>query len=350
MPTVSHEELLSFATEIVRAMGTSADEAEVIARSLVDANLAGHDSHGVIRLEQYAQMVRVGAIILGGPVTVIKETPATALLDGGWNFGQLVARRAMDVALRKARQWGVSTVSVRNSNHLGRLGEYTLLAAKAEMIGIGCVNNHGHGNIVAPFGGMDGRLATNPISIASPGPERPLLLDITTSVVAEGKVRVKRNVGERVPLGWLINYRGEPTTDPNDLYTDPPGAILPLGGEVAHKGYGLAVMVDVLAGALSGAGCSQSATARPGNATFFTVVDIGKFVPLEEFRRHVEVLINHVRASPLAPGGREILMPGEVEFREEERRRREGIPIDPETWRQLVECARELGVAAPAVT
>lgn len=348
MPTFSFETLYQVTLQAVSALGSPPDEAAVVADAIARANVAGHDSHGIIRLEQYAAMVRSGDLIPGGPTTVVREAPCTALLDGGWNFGQVVARRAVDLAMRKAREYGTGTVSVRNSNHLGRLGEYTLLAARDGMICFGTVNNHGRGNLVAPFGGRDGRLATNPLSFACPGPERPILVDITTSVVAEGKVRIKRNAGERVPEGWLLDNQGNPSTDPADLYTNPRGALLPFGGIVGHKGYALAIMVDILSGALSGAGCSYSSTCRLGNAMFFTVVDIEKFVSMEEFLAQVEILERHVKASPPAPGFGEILMPGEPELRAEEQRLREGIFIDDETWRQFVECARGLGVDAGA--
>jgi uncharacterized oxidoreductase len=266
------------------------------------------------------------------------------LIDGHWNFGQVVAFRAVEIGIRKAREAGSAVVSVRNSNHLGRLGEFTLRAAERDFIAIAAINNHGRGNLVAPWGGSDGRLATNPISIAAPAPERPLLLDITTSVVAEGKVRLKRNAGQPVPAGWLIDHHGDPTTDTNALYGTPRGAIMPFGGIVGHKGYGLSVMIDVLAGALSGAGCSQPDAPRLGNAMFLTVVDVRQFLPLEAFKRHVAVLLEHVRGSPPAPGFSEILVPGEVEARETERRRLDGIPIDEETWRQLAATAKQLGV------
>jgi uncharacterized oxidoreductase len=328
----------------MEALGCPEGEATVIADALAKANLTGHDSHGIIRVEQYARMVKNGDIVPGAPTTVVKEAPCTAVVDGGWNFGPVVARRAVELAICKAREFGTGTVSVRNSNHLGRLGEYTLMAADSGMACIATVNNHGRGTLVAPFGGSDGRLATNPISFACPGPERPVLVDITTSVVAEGKVRIMRNAGKTLPEGWLINNKGEPSTDPNDLYTTPRGAILPFGGAVGHKGFALGMMVDILSGALSGAGCSQSETARLGNAMFFNVIDIEKFVTREEFLEHVTVLQRHVRASPPAPGVREILMPGEPEFREEERRRREGIAVDEQTWREFVDCAAGLGV------
>jgi uncharacterized oxidoreductase len=344
MPNVSYPQLHSLLVRVVAALGCPADEADVIAEALASANLAGHDSHGLIRIEQYARMVQAGDIVPGSPTTVIRETACTALLDGGWNFGQVVARRAIELAVDKARQYGTATVAVRNSNHLGRLGEYTLMAARQGMLCLGTVNNHGRGNLVAPFGGSDGRLATNPVSFACPGPDRPILVDITTSVVAEGKVRLLKNAGKPAPEGWLIDNQGRPTTDPEDLYTSPRGAILPFGGAVAHKGFALSVMVDILSGALSGAGCSFSDTCRLGNAMWFSVTDIEKFVPRDEFIEHVAVLQRHIQASRPAPGFSEILMPGEPEFRTEERRRREGIVIDVETWRQFEVCAAGLGV------
>jgi uncharacterized oxidoreductase len=344
MPTFSFAELRDLACKTAAALGCPPDEAAIVGESLARANVAGHDSHGIIRLEQYAAMVQSGDIIPGAPTEVVRETACTAVVDGGWNFGQVVARRAVELGIRKAREYGTGTISLRNSNHLGRLGEFTLLAAEAGMLCFATVNNHGRGNLVAPFGGSDGRLSTNPISFACPGVERPVLVDITTSVVAEGKVRLKKNAGQPVPEGWIIDSEGHPSTDPDDLYSSPRGAILPLGGIVGHKGFALSVMVDILSGALSGAGCSHSSTCRNGNAAFFTVVDIEKFVPREEFLENVAVLERHLKASPPAPGFQEIMMPGEPELRTEERRMREGIFVDEETWRQFLACATTLGV------
>ncbi len=345
MPILTFERLRSLAVEIIRALGAPADEAEMVADALARANLAGHDSHGIIRVEQYARMVRAGEIVPGAPAVVLREAPCTALLDGGWNFGPVVARRAMELAMRKAREFGTGTVSVRHSNHLGRLGEYPLMAAAEGLLALATVNNHGRGSMVAPFGGTDARLATNPIAFACPGPDRPVLVDITTSVVAEGKVRLLKNAGKPAPEGWLVDAHGRPTTDPNHLYGEQRGALLPFGGPVAHKGYALGVMVDILSGALSGAGCSQSATCRIGNAMFFNVVDISKFLPLEEFVAQVTTLREYLQGSPPAPGFDRVVLPGEPELRAEQRRRQEGIPIDPETWRQFRACAEELGVA-----
>ena len=346
MPVLQYEELESLTAQMVEKLGSPPEEAALVAKALARANLTGHDSHGIIRLEQYAGLVREGNIVPGGKITIVSETPAVALVDGGWNFGQVVAYRVVDIAMEKARKLGIGAVALRNSNHVGRLGEYTLEVARQGLLAIATLNNHGRGNLVAPFGGSDGRLATNPMSIASPGPEQPLLMDITTSVTAEGKIRVKRNAGEKLPEGWIIDNQGRPSTDPNDLYTDPRGAILPMGGPVAHKGYALGMMVDVLSGALSGAGCSQSATARLGNAMFLCVIDLEKFVPREEFDEHVRILIDHVTASPPAPGFERILLPGEPEMLAEEQRSRDGIPIDEVTWGQFVDLAKSLGVDA----
>jgi hydroxycarboxylate dehydrogenase B len=333
----------------MEAAGCPPDEALTIGDALSDANLAGHDSHGLIRVEQYVKMVRTGEIVPGAPTTVLQETPSMAVLDGGWNFGQVVGRRAVELAMRKAREGGTGTVSVRNANHLGRLGAYPMVAAEAGMLCLATVNNNKRGNLVAPFGGSDGRLATNPIAFACPGPERPILVDITTSVVAEGKVRILKNAGKRAPEGWLMDNQGRPTTDPNDLYTEPRGAILPFGGPVAHKGFALAIMVDILSGALSGSGCSQGSTGRLGNAMFFFVAEIERFGPRLDFDEQVKALVDHVRASPPAPGFNEIIIPGEPELRQAERRRREGMDVDDETWRQFTACAASLGVDAAEI-
>lgn len=344
MPHVTVDRLLTWTTGAISALGAPPPEAAIVAGSLVSANLAGHDSHGIIRLDQYARMIRQGEFSPGAPTLIVSDSPAALLLDGNWNFGQVVAHRAVDYAIQRARANGAAVVSVRNSHHLGRLGEYLLRAARENMICFAAVNNHGRGNLVAPYGGSDGRLSTNPLAFACPGPDHPILVDITTSVAAEGKIRIKRNAGEKLPEGWILDRFGNPSTDPADLYTDPRGAILPFGGSVGHKGYALAVMVDILAGALSGAGCSHSSTCRLGNAMFFLVVDPERFAGGEAFAAHVRVLRDHLLASPPAAGFDRVMLPGEIEFREEERRRREGIEVDEATWSQYVSWLDELGV------
>ena len=345
MPNFTQAQLQKITADIFEAGGVPRDEAAIIAQLLVASNLAGHDSHGVLRIPQYMGLIASGLIQPGAPMEVERESPSHALINGNWGFGHVVAQKAMLLAIEKAKSSTISAISVYNCNHIGRIGSYPMLAAEAGMVGITMVNAGGTALYVTPFGGRDGRLATNPIAIATPTREgQPILLDITSSVVAQGKIRVALNRGESVPLGWLMNSEGEPTQDPQDLMASPPGALLPLGGIVGHKGYALGLMIDILGGALSGAGCSGSGNTRLQNGVLMIVLDIAKFTPLDEFYEHVDGLVAHVKASPTAPGFDEILTPGEIEARQTEHRLRAGIPIDDETWRQIQETAAEVGI------
>jgi uncharacterized oxidoreductase len=345
MPNFSKEQLQKITTNIFEAGGVPSNEAVIIAELLVASNLAGHDSHGVIRIPQYIGLIASGLIQPGAPMETERETLSHALINGNWGFGHVIAREAMSLAIEKAKSNTISAISVYNCNHIGRIGSYPMMAAEVGMVGITMVNAGGTALYVAPFGGRDGRLATNPIAIATPTRDgQPMLLDITSSVVAQGKIRVAVNRSESVPLGWLMNSEGEPTSNPQDLMASPPGTLLPLGGIVGHKGYALGLMIDILGGALSGAGCSGSGNTRLQNGVLMIVLDIANFTPLNDFYDHVDGLVAHVKASPTAPGFEEILTPGEIEARQTERRLREGIPIDDETWRQIQETAAEVGI------
>jgi len=345
MPNFTQEQLQKITADIFQAGGVPSDEAAIIAELLVASNLAGHDSHGVLRIPQYIGLIASGLIQPGAPIEIQRQSASHALINGNWGFGHVVAQKAMSLAIEKAKSTTISAISVYNCNHIGRIGSYPMMAAEAGMVGITMVNAGGTALYVTPFGGRDGRLATNPIAIATPTREgQPILLDITSSVVAQGKIRVALNRGESIPIGWLMNSEGEPTSNPQDLMASPPGALLPLGGIVGHKGYALALMIDILGGALSGAGCSGSGNTRLQNGVLMIVLDIANFTPLDDFYDHVDGLVAHVKASPTAPGFEEILTPGEIEARQTELRLREGIPIDDETWRQIQETAAEVGI------
>ena len=345
MPNLTQNQLQKITTDIFEAGGVPSDEAAIIGELLVASNLAGHDSHGVIRIPQYIGLIESGLIQPGAPLEIEQESASHALINGNWGFGHVIAQKAISLAIEKAKSSTISAISVYNCNHIGRIGSYPMMAAEAGMVGITMVNAGGAALYVAPFGGSDGRLATNPIAIATPTREgHPILLDITSSVVAQGKIRVAVNRGEPVPLGWIINSEGEPTSNPQDLMETPPGALLPLGGIAGHKGYALGLMIDILGGALSGAGCSGSGTTRLQNGVLMIALNIANFTPLDDFYEHIEGLVAHVKASPTAPGFDEILTPGEIEARQTERRLREGIPIDDETWRQIQETAAQVGL------
>ena len=345
MPIFTSEKLKRISINIFQAAGASMDEAEIVSEHLIEANLVGHDSHGVIRISQYMKSIEDGLLNPGAPLEIVCETPATAVVDGNWGFGQVIAQKAMSIAIEKAGSCSIASVGVHNCNHIGRLASYVIMALKQDMVGMIFVNGGGAAQSVVPWGGTGRRLATNPMAFAFPaGTDEPMVLDITSSVVAEGKVRVKRNRGEQTPEGWLIDSEGNPTTNPMDFYGTPPGALLPMGGIVGHKGYGLSLVNDILAGALGGAGCSRPNPGRMGNGAFMIVIDIAKFTPISEFKRRVDTLVSHVKTSSTAPGFSEILVPGELEAREKRKRLREGIFVGDETWEQIEEIAGKLGV------
>lgn len=346
MPTLRHDHLESLARDIFQAIKVPPAGAAWMAKLLVRANLRGHDSHGVIRIPQYIASWKQGDANPAAEPAVVQEGPATALVDGKLGFGQIVARKGMEVAMEKAAAIGVAAVGVFNSNHIGRLADYTEMASDGNMLALLNVNAGGAGQRMAPWGGRAARLSTNPIAFACPtGSGVPISFDIATTMAAEGKVRVKRNRKEALPLGWVLDAEGNPTTDPNAIYGDPPGTILPVGG---HKGYSLALMIEVLAGILARGGYSRENPGPVMNGIFMVVVDIGRFVNPATFQAEVDDLIRYLKTSPTVPGVDQILTPGEPEAITEAQRRRSGIFVEDQTWGQIVEVARELGVAIPA--
>jgi hydroxycarboxylate dehydrogenase B len=343
MPTLRPEYLQKLGRDIFCAVGVAAAEAESIARILVRANLQGHDSHGAIRFPQYVQECRTGKLNPRAQPVVVREGPATALMDGQRAFGQIVAQRAMALAIRKAREVGIAAVGVRQSGHMGRLADYVEMASAQDMVAFLYVNSSGAGQWMAPWGGREGRLSTNPLAFACPaGATVPISLDISTSAAPEGRVRVKRNRREQTPAGWLLDAEGQPTTDPEALYRTPRGTLLPSGG---HKGYALAVMVEVLAGILGRAGHACANPETDHNGFLIVVLDISRFLPVAEFKEEVDALTDYVTSSPLAPGFTRVLTPGEGEALIEKERAAEGIFIEEGTWEQIIHTAKELGVA-----
>jgi len=341
MPNIDAASLEATGTRIFGAMGAPEDDAALISTFLVRANLRGHDSHGVIRIPSYWDAVKRGWVDPKSPVTITVETPVIARLDGGRGFGQPVARRGMEMAITKAKASGLSAVALSNTSHVGRLADYAEMAAREGLIAMLWVNAV-RGLNVAPWGGAARRLGTNPHCIAVPGSAGPaMVLDFATSVVAEGKLRVKRNRKEHAPHGWFIDAKGRPQTDPEVFYGDPPGSLLPAGD---HKGYGLSLAVEILGGILSGTGAAGPETGSLHNGTLMICLDVARFLPPAEFDQQVGALFEWVKSAPLAEGATEILIPGEPETRLEAQRRRDGVPIDAETWSQIERVGREVGV------
>ena len=347
MPNFTSEALIKAGTEIFIAAGTPPENARIVAELVAEANSTGHDSHGVIRIPQYLSNIEAGEIIADAAIEIVRENPITAVIDGHRGFGQVTMSQAVDVALEKAGQHGLSAVSVRGANHIGRLGSYVDHIAKQGMIGLLFVNAIGIPSFrMAPWGGTEPRLATDPLAIGIPTSSgEPIVMDMTSTVVAEGKVRLKRNRGEETPDGWLLDAEGNPTNDPNVLYGEPPGSILPLGGTTAgHKGYGLNVAIELLAGILSGTGCIDKTGEPLSNGVLLLVIDIEQFLPLDDYLKEADTFIAHVKSSPPAAGVEEIFLPGEIELRVKQQRAKDGIFVEDETWQQVVEWGQTLGI------
>ena len=344
MRLVRADRLVALVAAIMEGGGSAAAEAATIARRLVDSNLAGHDSHGVIRVGKYLDWVREGNLRPNAQPEVVFDSGAVVIVDGNRGFGQVIGEFAGALGIRKARTSGIALVGLRNCGHLGRLGDWAELAAEAGQVSLHFLNTSG-AQRVAPFGGSDRRLSTNPLCVGIPqqGAD-PVILDITTSMVAEGKLMVAMNKGESVPEGWIVDAQGRPTTDPRDFYAG--GALLTIG---AHKGSGLSMVTDLLAGALTmGRSSDPSDTAIRNNMLSIYIApsfyDRDDHVP-EEIRRFVD----WVKASPPLDPAQPVLAPGEIERTMRAKRMREGVPLDDATWNDIVAAATSVGIAPARV-
>ena len=341
MRTLQAHTLRSLVARVCERMGAPRDDAWHVAASLVTANLCGYDSHGVFRLAQYHEWWKLGLLKPAARPTVAEERGFAAMVDGQQTFGQLVARFASQVAVRKARAGGIAVVTARNSNHVGRLADYVETLRQAGFIGLAAANDSGAGQCVVPWGGTDGRLATNPIAVGVPGHGGPgILFDFSTSAAASGKIRQLLLHGKEAPDGWLIDGSGLPTRDPASLFGNPHGFLLPAGG---HRGYALSLLGEVLAGILSGSGFANTA---PGpeemNGLFLLALDPSWFMPLDAFRSQVDRLTSYVKTSRPMPGVGPVHIPGERSRDEAARRQQTGIELDDTTCDTLAAVLRDL--------
>src|SRR5262245_9497370 len=344
---IPHEQLKQLVTRIFAAAGCRPPENERIAHYLVEANLVGHDSHGVIRVPSYVTWLREGKVRANQELKVVHENDVIAVVDGQFGFGQVIGERAMQLGIAKCRKLGVAVVALRNPAHLGRIGDWAEMAARSGLMSLHFVNTSGVGILVAPVGGIDRRLSANPVAAGIPvksGP--PIIWDVSTSMIAEGKIRVALNKGVTVPPGCLIDSEGGPTNEPKVFYGPPPGAILPFGG---HKGYGLSIIADIFAGALTGNGCSNPAATRLTNGMLTILLAPGFFANEADFYAETERFVSYIRGARKTSPTAEILMPGEIEERTRAQRRAQGIDLDETTWGQIVATCRTLNVPVDAV-
>ena len=337
------EALRAFIAAAMRALGMPERDAAQVASLMADADLQGSDGHGIIRLAPYARRILAGGMNLRPDIRVIRERAGMALLDGDNGMGHLVMTRAAQIAADKARACGVAWVGSRLSNHAGPASLYARMGLPHDMIGLYFAV--GNANHLPPWGGLDMLLSTNPIAVAIPSADQPIVLDMATTVAAYGKVKAKAQRGEMMPEGWMIDRQGQPLLDPTRAAE---GLLLPIGG---YKGYGLALIVGLLAGTLNGAAMGKDvidfnadahSTTNTGQAIL--MIDIDAFGDGEAFKQRVSELARDLRTSERIPGVERIWLPGEQSLERRERYTREGIPIAPALLASLDHLADQLGI------
>jgi len=341
MRALQPAKLVSLVTTTMQRAGSSATEAATIARRLVDANCVGHDSHGVIRVGKYLEWVAKGWLRPNQSPTIVFESDVIAIIDGNRGFGQVIGEFAARLGIGKAAKSGLAMIGLRNCGHLGRVGDWAEMAAAERQVSLHFLNTSG-AQRVAPYGGRDRRLSTNPISIGIPldGAD-PVIVDVTTSTVAEGKLMVAANKGEHVPDGWIIDRDGNPTTDPKAFYDG--GALLTVG---AHKGSGLSIVTDLLAGAVGAGRSSDPDDVVLRNNMLSIYIDPAVYAPDGSVMTEARRFVDWVKASPPMRAGEPVLAPGDIERRTRQARMREGVPIDDKTLEDLIAAAESVGIAA----
>jgi len=350
MPVVDHNELRRIGRHIFTAAGSSEEEAGIIADHLVEANLKGHDSHGVGMIPNYLRNLGNGKAAANQSGRVISDNGAFIIYDGARGYGQIVARELTNLAIARAKENGVAVGALRNAHHIGRVGTYGEMCAAEGLVSISFVNLSDQRPAVAPWRGSDGRFGTNPVTIAIPGPtpDRPIIADMATSRIAMGKVRVARNKGQQIAPDTLLDNTGQPTTDPNVMYRRPRGSLFTFG---EHKGYALAFICEMLAGAVTGSG-----TMRPErqdaesvtNGFLLIVIDPGRITDRSWMIDEITAMTDYITASPPRNAAEPVLIPGDPERLSRANRIAEGVPIDDETWREIVEAARGVNVLVEA--
>lgn len=360
MINIAAPALTRFIADLFERAGCSRAEGERIGHFLVQANLTGHDSHGVVRVPRYVAQLGSGAIVADQQVDILVDTPVMAVVDGKYGFGQTVGPAAARIGIDKCHAAGLALVALRNAGHIGRVGDFAEMAAAEGLVSVIFVNAAGS-VLVAPFQGIERRFSTAPYCVGVPRPDAsPLILDFATSVVAEGKVLVASQGGKPIPGDALIGPDGVPSDDPHLLYGDfdatgprdhrrGAGAIRAFG---EHKGSGLAVMCELLGGALTGTGATREGR-EFANGMLAIFIDPGRLDTDDFFPGEVQRYIDYVKSSRTTSADAEILMPGEIEARRRAERMAGGVPLPPDTWQSIVDCARALGLpddAIPATT
>jgi len=344
---IDHQRLRAVCRAIVAATGSTGEEPDIVANHLVEANLKGHDSHGLGMLPRYVGLFNRGLLTPNQTVEIVADAPPILHVDGRHGYGQAVARQAMLLAVDRARAGGACILSLRNCNHIGRVGTYGEMAVDAGLASLHFVNATGHVPRVAPYGGSDARLPTNPMVIAIPTADdkRPFVLDMATAAIAMGKVRVAKNKGETVEGDLLLDPQGRPTTDPNVMFRRPIGALRAFG---LHKGYGISLACELLAGAFSGGGTIQPERQAPDtivNNMFALVFDPARLADPGWSKPEIDKVVAYVTGSPPADPSAPVLIAGDPERAMHAERTAKGVPVDPTTWEEILAAGETLGLA-----
>ena len=347
MQNIGADGLQKLIQSMIEGAGSSRGEAEQVSENLVKANLMGHDSHGVHLVPRYIENVKNKVLQPNAHITVEKDSGAILQLHGNMGYGQIIGAEAMELGIARAAETGVAIVALRYTHHLGRIGAWGEMCAEAGMVSIHYVNVIGHLPLVSPFGGAEARYGTNPYCTAIPSPHggKPIVLDMATSKIAMGKVKVAYNRGVEVPEGSLINPNGAPTRDPGVMFREERGAQLSFG---EHKGYGLALIAEILSGALVNGG-----TCLPENQTkntiqnnMLTIIINPDSVGSESFfKRELGEITDYVKSARPAQGVDEVLVPGDPERISVVKRERDGIPLDDTTWGEIIDSAQTVGIS-----
>jgi uncharacterized oxidoreductase len=346
VPTLTSDELHALTRTVCAAAGSVGREADLVADHLVEGNLTGHDSHGVGLLPIYVENVRAGRLVPNRHAQVVSERGAVLVIEGNRGYGQVIGHEAMQLGMPRARDQGVALLAIRNSFHLGRIGHYAEQCARGGFASIHFVNVIDHPPLQAPYGGAEARVSTNPFCAALPGDDGPaVLLDMATSKIAIGKARVAKNKGVPVPEDSLLDAAGRPTRDGAVMFQEPRGALIAMG---EHKGSGLAIVCELLAGALTGSCTSQPANPRAGgiiNNMLSVIVDPDALGDRRRLLDEIEALIAYVKSARPRAGFDEVLVPGEPERRRRAERLANGIEVDERTWAEILAAARSVGLA-----
>lgn len=344
--TIGHDRLTDIVTAMMEGAKSSREEARAIAENLVTANLMGHDSHGVGLAPRYMKHALGGTMNPGARPSVVTDNGAYLLLDGNMGYGQTVCREAMEMAIDRAKKTGVCIMGLRRTHHMGRIGAWGEMAAKAGLISIHYVNTTGHRPYVSPWGGYEAKYSTNPYCTAIPATDdHPMIvLDMATSRVAQGKVRVAYYAGKKTPADALVGPDGKPTDDPKVIFEEPYGAMLSFG---QHKGYGLAMICEILAAGLTGGGTARDELMSQDticNNMLTILMDPAGFGADIPFKSEIDQLVGHVSTAKVAVGHDKIRFPGDPERETAAERTANGIPIDDNTWAEMTQAAVEAGM------